>query len=113
MRIVNAIHFSVEGAVFRLKVYDEEGTLVVSEPNGQQEYKSVVMLPDGRLRLRLLQLRNPGEWGGKGSPPLAASAGSEIPTEAIISMFDAAVKVLYDSGSVPREVSSAPSAPIW
>jgi hypothetical protein len=102
VRIVNGVHRSVEGAVFRLKVYDEEGQPVLNENTGKQKYKSVVILPDGRLGLRLLQLRNPDEWGGKGSPPLAAPAGSAIPTEAIISMFDAAVKVLYDSGAVPR-----------
>jgi hypothetical protein len=99
--IVNAIHRSVEGAVFRLKVYDEEGQPILNENTGKQTYKTVVMLPDGRLGLRLLQLRNPGEWGGKGSPPLEAQAASEIPTEAIISMFDAAFRVLYDSAAVP------------
>jgi hypothetical protein len=103
VRIVNAVHRSVQGAVFRLKVYDEEGQPILNENTGKPKYRTVVMLPDGRLGLRLLQLRNPGEWGGGGPRPLAPAVGSDIPVEAVISMFDAAFRVLYDNGVVPGD----------
>ena len=84
-----------------MKMYDEEGQPTLDK-SGRQKYRTVTMLPDGRLGLRLLALRNPADWGGKGEQPLRPAHADELPAQTIVSSFEAAFEVLFDSGALPR-----------
>jgi hypothetical protein len=97
-RLVNAVHRSAEGGVFRLKMYDEDGNQLFREDGVTPKYKSVVMRPDGRLGMQLLAVRNPRDWSGKQPQDLPPEQAGEGTPAAILDLFAAAYFELQKLG---------------
>jgi hypothetical protein len=98
--IVTVVRRTIVGGVFRLPVYDETGEREIDERTGKPKVRSVTMLPDGRLGMRLLAVRNPRDWSGKEQPPEKVERPSGR-DGSVINLFAEAVRILLGYGIKP------------
>lgn len=103
-RLVMLVRRIASGGVFTLPVYDEHGNRLVDE-QGKPRVRRVTLPPNGRLGFKLLQLRNPREWGGKAEPVAALNRiqRPELPPDDMIKLFSEAFQILWNHGIGPPE----------
>jgi hypothetical protein len=98
--LVTVARRSATGGVFRIRMFDEEGNQMFTE-DGRPKFRSVTLLPDGRLALQLLQVRNPRDYGGKDAVPEERTQRPALAPGAIINLFQEAFQILKDHNIKP------------
>lgn len=88
--LTNTTYRLAIGAVFRLRMFDEEGNQMFQEDGKTPKYRSLIMPPDGNLSLRLLNIRNPRNWGAKQPQDIPPEQAGEGTPRAILDLFRAA-----------------------